>query len=77
METEGDVDHRRLPERLGQPPPAHVEPQLPGRPDRRQPRGYPLGADGRVNFANYVGSTHLIADVAGWFSNVNLPTPAA
>lgn len=27
----------------------------------------PAGADGQVRFANHAGSTHLLADVVGWF----------
>ncbi|HUQ62428.1 MAG TPA: right-handed parallel beta-helix repeat-containing protein [Acidimicrobiales bacterium] len=35
-----------------------------------------VGAGGEVNLFNYLGSTHVIADVAGWYGPY-LPTPGA
>ena len=28
----------------------------------------PIGADGKIGFYNAFGSSHVIADVAGWFT---------
>jgi hypothetical protein len=32
----------------------------------------PIGQDGRINVANAVGTTHLVGDVAGWFTSEHL-----
>lgn len=36
----------------------------------------PVGSNGQVRFANRTGSTHLLADVVGWFDDGNSTAPA-
>ena len=52
----------------GQRPAGRLDAQLLRQPDRREPRGVPVGDTGAISIYNASGSTHTIADVNGWFS---------